>query len=776
MITPSKRTRSQGSDRDRNALPRKVARLEDVDVSLADPSDMAQSTSMRPTFNAIGTSGTVANVAGHYIEGDFYNVVQEGASGLQQGVGEIQEAVKLIHDEQKKRDINNWMAAPDTSPNYKSAREKHQQGTGSWLVDGYIFRGWKDFPDSVLWLHGGRDSSAIENVKQTCRNKGSFGYAYFFFDGTSAQSKLATHESLIRSLIMQFSDRLDGIHPALASLYAAEDNGRHQPLINSLEGTLLELVKSFPSAYIIVDALDECAEQRRLLKWIQSITLQTSGILHLLVTSRLEPDIKNSLRSLPKFQEIDVANWRASNNILDYINARLAEVDGWTEHQKKLVRAALSRGADGVFRWVAVQFDELLAERCLSTSELEQRLMSLPKDLYEAYMKIIKRSPRSADAIRFLQWIIFGQQEFTAEELAEVALINFGNGGDALPFCDSRKRYSCPDDVLRACSGLVVGVKMRYGPRKGLVTIRLAHFSVKEFLLSTEISLGTTHSIHTDECLSHSVLAQTCLAYLLQFNKPRSITEENIGSFPLAMYVSEHCVFQVQQSTRGKGITPTLKWLIEHLVVLDSSHTLINWVRLRGSYRRLGETISFGSHIELENDARPLYYASRIGLIPLVEHCINRGADIDALGGDWGTALQAASHEEHLAVCKLLLEKGANVNATVSESKYATALQAASHVGHLEICQLLLEQGADVNAITGGNYGTALRAALYEDEFEICQLLLEQGADVNAAGENFRTPLQEASSRGLFEICELLLEHGADVNLTAKFRSLDVFC
>ena len=108
------------------------------------------------------------------------------------------------------------------------------------------------------------------------------------------------------------------------------------------------------------------------------------------------------------------------------------------------------------FRWVALQFDELLAERCLSTSELEQRLMSLPKGLDEAYTRIIKRSPRPADVIRFLQWIIFGRKEFTAQELAEVALINFGNGGDALPFCDSRRRYGSPDDVLRACSGLVV--------------------------------------------------------------------------------------------------------------------------------------------------------------------------------------------------------------------------------------------------------------------------------------------------------------------------------
>ena len=109
---------------------------------------------------------------------------------------------------------------------------------------------------------------------------------------------------------------------------------------------------------------------------------------------------------------------------------------------------------------MALQFDELLLDRCLSTSELEQRLRSLPKDLDAAYTKIIKRSRRPVDLIRFLQWIIFGQREFTAKELAEVAVINFGENNDTLPFYDSSRRYSSPDDLLRACSGLVVEVKV----------------------------------------------------------------------------------------------------------------------------------------------------------------------------------------------------------------------------------------------------------------------------------------------------------------------------
>ena len=120
------------------------------------------------TFNAIGISGTVTMVAGHFINGD-YNVVQDG------GIG-VESRVKGIQDDQKssyllssqdlgsfilifilERDIDKWMSAPDTSSNYKAAREKHQPGTGSWLVDGSVFENWKGHPDSILWLHGGRE-------------------------------------------------------------------------------------------------------------------------------------------------------------------------------------------------------------------------------------------------------------------------------------------------------------------------------------------------------------------------------------------------------------------------------------------------------------------------------------------------------------------------------------------------------------------------------------------------------------------------------------------
>ncbi|KAF7965800.1 hypothetical protein HWV62_41763 [Athelia sp. TMB] len=705
--------------------------------------------------------------------------VQDGVEAVQVEVKEIRGGVKGIQDDQKKRDIDKWMSAPDSSSNYKTAREKHQEGTGSWLVNGSVFRGWKDNPGSVLWLHGGPGcgktilcSSAIEDVKKSSKGKSSVGYAYFFFDGTSGQSKLAAHESLVRSIIMQFSDQFDGIPPALVNLFEDECNGRSQPLIGALENTLLQILQFFHTAYIIVDALDECSEGSKVLKWIHTIVSQTSDRLHLMVTSRPEPEIKDRLRRLYNLQEINIATQRESDDIHRYIDARLAEIDKWTDPQKKMVRDGLSGGAYGVFRWVSLQFDVLVAS-CASLAEIEHRLRSLPRDLDEAYAEIIKKSPRPAELVLFLQWIIFGQQDFTAQELAEVALINFDDSGGSLPFCDPSRRYGSSDTVLSTCYGLVVEVQ---------VIIKISHFSVKEFFLSKVIQIGPTKSIRCTESTSHQAIAKTCIAYLLQFNELDSVTRANIDSFPLALYAAQQFAFHVE-SIRGEDVDATLEHLIQQLVLPIISCALINWHRLQNWHLPLERRIELW-------DVTPTLYSTIITpLAELVNHLINKGkygitlhaasdrggclaiaqlllekgADVNATGGEYGTALQAATCQGLLEVVKLLLENGADVNAMVEH--HGTALQAASSRGLFEIAQLLVEKGADAN-ITGGKYGTALQAATCWGRLDIARMLLENGAYVNATGGQYGTALQAASYTGRLEIFLLLLQKGADVNAT----------
>jgi ankyrin repeat protein len=58
---------------------------------------------------------------------------------------------------------------------------------------------------------------------------------------------------------------------------------------------------------------------------------------------------------------------------------------------------------------------------------------------------------------------------------------------------------------------------------------------------------------------------------------------------------------------------------------------------------------------------------------------LDKGADVNAQGGYFGNALQAASAEGYQEIVQLLLDKGAQ------DGEYGNALQAASVGGYQEI-------------------------------------------------------------------------------------------
>ncbi|UKZ76145.1 hypothetical protein TrVFT333_003841 [Trichoderma virens FT-333] len=102
------------------------------------------------------------------------------------------------------------------------------------------------------------------------------------------------------------------------------------------------------------------------------------------------------------------------------------------------------------------------------------------------------------------------------------------------------------------------------------------------------------------------------------------------------------------------------------------------------------------------------------------------GDDIHAVGGFYGTALQAASSKGYLYTVALLLHNGASPNE--EGGRCGTALQAAAYHGHLDVVNLLLDKGAKVNQ-RGGLYDTALQAAAFQGHTEVVKLLLKHGAD-----------------------------------------------
>ena len=247
-------------------------------------------------------------------------------------------------------------------------------------------------------------------------------------------------------------------------------------------------------------------------------------------------------------------------------------------------------------------------------------------------------------------------------------------------------------------------------------TIKLAHFTVKEYLIIAHANFNEYES----SCL----IAESCLGYLLQFNTPGSLNDRNIHNFKVAKYAAQYWVQHARDAEQKDRQTEVMKKMMGDIVEYEAS--FVTWVQLsdpQGHWE--------GTDFSRKPGATPLNLASFLGLLDPVQKLMQNGADVNAQGGRYGNALQAASYGGYQEIVKLLIHKGANVNAQGGE--YGNALQAALFLEHQEIVKLLIEKGADVNA-QGGIYGNALQAASYQGQQEFVKLLMDKGADVNAQG------------------------------------------
>lgn len=133
--------------------------------------------------------------------------------------------------------------------------------------------------------------------------------------------------------------------------------------------------------------------------------------------------------------------------------------------------------------------------------------------------------------------------------------------------------------------------------------------------------------------------------------------------------------------------------------------------------------------------------------------------------------LHWAAHRNAVALCKRLLELGADVNDSASDW-WLTPLSWGADAGSTEAVEVLLEFGADVNqdAVVGN---TALHAVAMGGSTcgkgdppayrKTTEILIANGADINRVsnGKTRQTPLDAANEYGNTHVAEVLRSHGA---------------
>jgi ankyrin repeat protein len=201
----------------------------------------------------------------------------------------------------------------------------------------------------------------------------------------------------------------------------------------------------------------------------------------------------------------------------------------------------------------------------------------------------------------------------------------------------------------------------------------------------------------------------------------------------------------------------------------------------------------------------PLLVATQNRYYRLAAYLLNHGADVNLPNkGGWTPLYLATDNRniesgdypvrkadmDHLDFIKLLLDKGANVNARIKDSTEtrtvftdqwldengATAFLRASQSGDIALMKLLLAHGADpkidtvwgvtpLQVAAGIGWVEGITYEWSEDAtLEAVKMLLDLGLDVNAQADTGRTALHGAAHKGRPAVVQVLVDHGAKLD------------
>lgn len=156
-----------------------------------------------------------------------------------------------------------------------------------------------------------------------------------------------------------------------------------------------------------------------------------------------------------------------------------------------------------------------------------------------------------------------------------------------------------------------------------------------------------------------------------------------------------------------------------------------------------------------------IFEASAVGNTQRVRDLLNESPErIDSYSGDGFTPLGLASHFGNEETVKLLLERGADLDARSTDGNLNNmAIHAAIAGNHERVVKILIDHGADLNAKCEGKWRlgfTPLHVAAYFGREPIIRMLIGAGADPTATTDRGETPLDIAITREHPESATLL--------------------
>ncbi len=227
--------------------------------------------------------------------------------------------------------------------------------------------------------------------------------------------------------------------------------------------------------------------------------------------------------------------------------------------------------------------------------------------------------------------------------------------------------------------------------------------------------------------------------------------------------------------------------------------TALHWAVRHDDAALVDRLIRAGADVKASNryGVTPIALACENGSAPIVERLLNAGVSANTTGRLGETALHLCARTGRPDAARILIAKGASVDA-VESWRGQTPLMWAAADGHADMVKLLVEAGADVRArsaiiewerqrtdeprdkwLPPGGF-TPLLLAAREGRVAAAGALIDAGADINDVDPERHSALVIALINGHVDVAGLLIDRGIDVNIedrvgqTALYAAVDL--
>ncbi|KAK4451057.1 hypothetical protein QBC34DRAFT_402074 [Podospora aff. communis PSN243] len=578
--------------------------------------------------------------------------IRDGIASVMETIQKRNDAEMELRKGERKNVIEFFAGATNPRSSLGASLSLRHPMTGLWLLGDPQYMEWRTTPNSKLWLTGMPGSgktvlcgTVIEDLSKIQDENDTIAVVYFFCDYRDAKSQdvVTILGSLAAQMALHHPQAFDLLKQAYNDHMENHGAGVAPPLgYKSLSKVIQGMAKCFTTAFIVVDALDECGRHSAQVAEILRTIAETCEEINMALFSRAEEDIDDLLS--PSFARLNIAAHTADVEL--YVGAEMAkrrtlkDLHVANPSLNQEIRERLVNGANGMFRWVACQLDYLSS---LPTHAHRRRALNkLPPTLSGTYDRILQQvsldhQDKDVRAIvqKTLWWIGVATPRLTIPQLCEAVSVVDGERLEPEGVVDET-------EILRRCSSLIRRTQDKRH-------FEFAHFTVQEYLEAIDPNSSLAcYRLSKDIALTALAATSIRVLTLPQFDRQPATdpseqkhVEQRARQHPFYRYASQTWFTMLNPNC----ISEELEGLVGEFFALQRSRNFNSWIVdfLLGSvfHQRLHQEVdmfwrrSFRQDRDvwaiitaaLRSDLSPLHIAAAIGQAWICKLLLEDGAD-----------------------------------------------------------------------------------------------------------------------------------------------------